>query len=585
MKVNLYSLVSLLYICFFSHFCFANSFRPTVLANNPTTRGEEFPKILEPNRRSDVNPRMARVVIAPIPGAKSYAVELNRKPDFKSKSIILRGEGHTFLFQNLAPSTKYYARAISDISTTYGPVTYFFTASSTKQTRLWGLTTTGGEFSSGTVFSFSTDSSTFTKHHDYQETNEFPNSYLSGSLVNAPDGGFFGTSECERNGTCANGEAFYISPEGDFELRYSLGIHAGSVTLTSDNNLYVVDDWINYFRGGIWKLNADSSGAFPLEKIVFKFSEDEEGLNPKTSLLEYGDYLYGVTPYGGKHNFGTIFRLNKNGNDFQVLHHFDGAKSGANPNGSLTPGPDGYLYGTTTLGGSTDRGLLFKISPDGRHFTRLYEFTGLSGKYPKGDLLHEGDVLFGMTSEGGNHDKGVLFSVKANGSSYKKLLDFNGTNGANPSGTPIMDDKKNLFGMTAQGGEFNLGVIFRIRTNGTAFSKVFDFSKESGGNPDGDLLLTEDSFRQPGLVSRSPRSADKVGLFPNPFIHTMTAQVNGEDSRPVKFILSDLQGNVLQEIIGETNSGLELGAALERGIYILKVVKDGNASQHRIVKK
>jgi uncharacterized repeat protein (TIGR03803 family) len=302
-------------------------------------------------------------------------------------------------------------------------------------------------------------------------------------------------------------------------------------------------------------------------------------------LLEYGDYLYGVTPYGGEHNFGTIFRLNKNGNDFKVLHDFDGAKSGANPNGSLTAGPDGYLYGTTTLGGSVDRGLLFKILPDGKSFTTLYHFTGLNGKYPKGNLLHDGDVLFGMTSEGGNHDKGVLFSIKVNGSSYKKLLDFNGANGANPSGTPTIDDKKILFGMTAQGGEHNLGVIFRVRTNGSAFSKVFDFSRESGGNPDGDLLLTEDSFRKPGLASRSRKSADKVGLFPNPFIHTMTAQVTGEDSRPVKFILSDLQGNVLQEIIGETNSGLELGAALEKGIYILKVVKDGNASQHRIVKE
>lgn len=556
-----------------------------------TTRQEEFPIVREPNGLTDANPLLMKVVVGTIPDAKRYTVELSRKSNFSGPSIILSGSAddeNEFIFKNLAHSTTYYTRAKSDISTTYGPVTSFRTREKIKQKRLWGLTTAGGEHASGTVFSFSVDSSTFTKHHDYIETSDYPYSYLRGSLTPAPDGGFYGNSECEKNGTCANGEVFYISPQGQFELRYTLGVHSGSVMLASNNNLYVVDDWINLFRGGIWKLDAEGSGTYPLEDIIFRFKRKSQGLNPKTPLLELQDgYLYGVTPYGGTNNAGTIFRLNRNGKEFQVLHHFDGAGSGANPNGSLTIGEDGYLYGTTAFGGTSDRGVLFKILPEGKGYKKLYEFKGLNGKHPLGNLLHDGDVLYGMTSEGGDYDKGVLFSLKTNGSSYKKLLDFNGENGAHPFGTPAMDNEKMLFAMTSQGGKHDMGVIFKMKTNGSAYSKLFDFSEESGGNPDGNLLFMEDSFLpKTGLAARFFNGLPhKVGLYPNPFVRSLTAQIEGENQQSVKFILTDLQGNVLQEVIGETNSDLELGSELGRGIYILKVIKGEEMSLHRIVKK
>ncbi len=553
-----------------------------------TTIQEQFPVILEPSGATELNPMVIKVVVSPLRDAKHYSIELNTKKNFSGASFQLSGVGTDFIFRNLDHSTTYYARAISDISTTYGPVTSFTTRAKINAKRLWGLSTAGGQNNSGTVFSFSTDSATFTKHHDYQEASDYPTAYLRGALTPAPDGGFYGMSECERNGTCANGEVFYISPEGRFELRYTLGVHAGSLMLASNNSLYVVDDWTNLFRGGVWRLNPDSMATYPLENLLFKFSKPTQGLNPHTRLLEINDgFLYGVAPYGGKNNAGTIFRLSLNGKQFEVLHHFDPAISGGNPNGSLTMGDDGYLYGTTALGGPTNHGTLFKILPDGNGFTIFYEFSGLNGRHPMGDLLHDGEVLYGMTSEGGNADKGVMFTVKTDGSLFRKLVDFDGNNGAHPRGTPTMDDKNMLYAMTAQGGNRDMGVIFKIKSNGYAYSKLFDFTENSGGNPDGNLLIMDDSFRRPNTIKAISLSnfSQKVGLFPNPFVSSFVASIETEKQENVKFIITNLQGDVLHEAISMTNSGYELGSELGRGIYILKVIKGEEVSLHRIVKK
>src|SRR4051794_31869987 len=72
--------------------------------------------------------------------------------------------------------------------------------------------------------------------------------------------------------------------------------------------------------------------------------------------------LYGTSFFGGTNNLGTVFKLNKDGTGFALLHSFTGIDGdGARPQASLTEGTDGLLYGTTGAGGMSDAGTVYKL--------------------------------------------------------------------------------------------------------------------------------------------------------------------------------------------------------------------------------
>src|SRR5438445_1368959 len=74
---------------------------------------------------------------------------------------------------------------------------------------------------------------------------------------------------------------------------------------------------------------------------------DQMGQNPRAPLLQGSNgVLYGTTYNGGSKDAGTVFRANKDGSGYQVLHHFDGVGEGF-PLDGLVQGSDGALYGTT----------------------------------------------------------------------------------------------------------------------------------------------------------------------------------------------------------------------------------------------
>ena len=73
--------------------------------------------------------------------------------------------------------------------------------------------------------------------------------------------------------------------------------------------------------------------------------------NPRAQVIEGSDgALYGTTYQGGKYNDGIVFKVNRDGTGFLILHDFDGA-NGAWPQAGLLEGSDGALYGTTYGGG------------------------------------------------------------------------------------------------------------------------------------------------------------------------------------------------------------------------------------------
>jgi len=123
-------------------------------------------------------------------------------------------------------------------------------------------------------------------------------------------------------------------------------------------------------------------------------------------LVRSAGNLYGTTlnggdlSCGGGWGCGVVFKINPKGKE-TVLHTFTGGSDGAEPTWGLVRDAAGNFYGTTNTGGANGFGTLFKLDSNGQ-LTTLYNFT-LVDKGPDGELvLDSARNLYGATFDGGN---------------------------------------------------------------------------------------------------------------------------------------------------------------------------------------
>jgi len=232
------------------------------------------------------------------------------------------------------------------------------------------------------------------------------------------------------------------------------------------------------------------------------FGEGDDGKQPFGNLLIAGSKMYGMTPQGGGGylHYGTIFKCNPDGSEYTILHEFIyGADNGRFPIGSLLLSGT-TLYGVTYNGGASDLGTIFKIETDGSGFTVLHSFLGGldQGQNPCGSLVLTGTTLYGMTTYGGGgsgvfSNCGTIFKIETDGSNFSVLYNFSGgeEDGRSPNGSLILSGTT-FFGMTSYGGTSDLGTIFKIETDGTGFTLLhtFDSSTNNGHEPRGSLVLS-----------------------------------------------------------------------------------------------
>jgi uncharacterized repeat protein (TIGR03803 family) len=221
-----------------------------------------------------------------------------------------------------------------------------------------------------------------------------------------------------------------------------------------------------------------------------------DGASPSGAPVIGGSKLYGMTTYGGVSNNGVIFAINLDGSGSNVLHHFTGgAADGSQPYGSLTLAGS-TLYGMTQLGGVTGKGVVFSMTTNGIGFTVLHTFDGspTNGGYPYDSVTVAGSTIYGMTQNGGSSNMGVVFKMTTSGSGYTNLHHFAGGNrdGAYPLGSLTLAGNM-LHGMTYSGGASNRGVVFNMNTSGSVFNILHTFGgfPSDGSFPYGSLALVD----------------------------------------------------------------------------------------------
>jgi uncharacterized repeat protein (TIGR03803 family) len=248
-------------------------------------------------------------------------------------------------------------------------------------------------------------------------------------------------------------------------------------------------------KGSIFAIATNGAGFTNLH--IFNGTD---GASPEAEMVLVGNTLYGTTLFGGDSGYGVIFAVNTDGTGFTNLHQFTGGRDGGYPQAGFVVSGN-TLYSVASGGGAFGSGTVYALNTDGTGFTNLYDFTHVAspyytnddGAYPYGTLLLSGQRLYGTTGSGGDVNSGTIFAVNVDGSGFTRLHSFSAQNnytnddGAVPfAGLVLCGDR--LYGTAQYGGSAGNGTLFSVKTNGSGFTTIHQFSAASGAaytNSDG----------------------------------------------------------------------------------------------------
>jgi len=197
-------------------------------------------------------------------------------------------------------------------------------------------------------------------------------------------GNLYGTTQMGGGGGCGGGcgTAWELSPPvGGAHVWTEHILHAfgvtngdggfpglGQLAIDAQGNLYGTTGSGGPLRAGtVFELALPPSGISGewKETILHGFGEDQNGYLPEGGVIfDNSGNLYGTTGTGGA-GCGVVFKLSLQNNDtwkYTLLHTFH-QSDGCAPDANLTFGPDGKLYGTTSIGGAYGGGVVFQLTP------------------------------------------------------------------------------------------------------------------------------------------------------------------------------------------------------------------------------
>lgn len=205
--------------------------------------------------------------------------------------------------------------------------------------------------------------------------------------------------------------------------------------------------------------------------------------------------LYSTAPHGGT-CCGTVFQVTPAGKLTNIHSFSSSGDDGGFPHGGVTLGTDGNFYGTTYEGGTSESGVVFKVTSGGT-YTTLYSFTGGSdGGFPYAPPIEGNDGNFyGTTAFGGdvnacNGGCGTIYKITTAGK-LTTLYQFDITHGNGPYTPLVQGTDGNFYGTAEYGGVGNAGVVFKITPAGK-FTVVYAFDETHGEFPLAPLVQGSD---------------------------------------------------------------------------------------------
>jgi uncharacterized repeat protein (TIGR03803 family) len=275
--------------------------------------------------------------------------------------------------------------------------------------RLYGATRYGGAEGAGTVYSLTRDGRDFKILHSFS-TNGVLGRFPMNSVIQGRDGRLYGRtlSGGESNGTTV----FGLNPDGSgFQVLHSFEYpdlenytaYSGTASTEGPSR-----------QGSVFRIRKDGSG-FETLRFFGSPGTPRDGTVPEAGLTETSEgVLFGATLGGGYDDYGVLYRINRDGTGYRVLHEFTAQRAeGYSPGSPPIEGPDGALYGTTYFGGPDDNGTLYRVHKDGTGMAFLYTFGDVNcPAWPYSSLRFCTDgAFYGTTYNGRGDVYGAVFRI------------------------------------------------------------------------------------------------------------------------------------------------------------------------------
>ncbi len=402
--------------------------------------------------------------------------------------------------------------------------------------KFYGVTQNGGSALLGTVFR--SDLNTVEAIYSFHATDGYG---PIGRLIQASDGMLYGVTP--DGGSSSGGTAFRLDLSGAFETLHAFDVGEGQNPVAGpwegDGQLFGTTNYGDEATalGTFYRMATDGSIT-----VLHEFSDDPSGapteltfasdgnfygvsgtqvvrVNPTGAVEPVGDLLpfvpqpgltegpdgalYGVMSGGGQS--GTVFRMTLDGS-YSTIHEFSGI-DGSTPNGGLLAHSDGYLYGTTQLGGPSTglghaAGTVFRVNPAGQ-FSTVYVFSedvAGDGDFCNGYLIEASDgSIYGTTAGYLGLAGGSVFRLDAAGNeSVVHLFAHNSDDGSSPRQGLIQASDGLLYGTTVSGGRDFYGTVYRI--DSSTIVPVTSISPTSGPSAGGTVVTVTGQQFQPGAV-------------------------------------------------------------------------------------
>src|SRR6478736_2272252 len=88
--------------------------------------------------------------------------------------------------------------------------------------------------------------------------------------------------------------------------------------------------------------------------------------------------------------------------------------------------------------------------------------------------------LFLVTKNGGSLNGGTVLAFDPDASQQKTKVNF-GKYGLGQRGNIVQDDNGFIYGLMPRGSNWNSGCIFKVKSDGTEYSQLYDFRSGSSG--------------------------------------------------------------------------------------------------------
>jgi len=194
---------------------------------------------------------------------------------------------------------------------------------------------------------------------------------FSGVILD-PAGRLYGTTD--GNLGCDYGTIYQLVPAGltwteitlhQFQSQNDGSEPVGGLVMDAEGNLYGItgNGGSSGCGGVVYELIPQGNG-WTFTPIYCPAGSPVGGSESAMTIDAAGN-LYGTTVYGGAHRDGSVFKLTRNNGSWSYtdLYDFTGGADGGNPIGAVAVDANGNVYGTASDGGTSGKGVAWKITP------------------------------------------------------------------------------------------------------------------------------------------------------------------------------------------------------------------------------